>query len=62
MIFRPEFFDIFGLITFTYLTMLSLYMLFKKKMPPKWSIIIVLIIGILGLIVDGVLVYNAYLS
>jgi hypothetical protein len=56
---NPEFFDIFGLISFTFIIWFSIKMLCKKK-PEKWAIIILLIIGILGLIVDGFIVYGYY--
>ena len=52
----PEFYDIFGLPVFLFITILSIWMLWKKEIPDKKYLIILLIIGILGLIVDGLMV------
>lgn len=60
-IIRPEFFDIFGIFAFSFLIVLSLWGL-KTKMPvPQWALAILFIIGILGLIVDGTIVFIMYL-
>lgn len=59
-IFKAEFFDIFGLVTFLFIFFVGIYSLF---FPPKvWMSILLIIIGILGLIVDGVIVYLTYLK
>ena len=59
---KPETYDIFGLLTFAFITALSIWSL-KTKMPlPLWANIILLIIGILGLIVDGFIVFKKFLS
>ena len=59
---KPETYDILGLITFTFITILSIWSL-KTKMPmPLWANITLLVIGILGLIIDGSIVYKKFLS
>ena len=62
MMFEPEFFDIFGLIAFVFITVLSSWMLFKKKLPSKLFMRFLLIIGILGIIIDGAIVFVNYLK
>ncbi len=61
-IIRPEFFDVFGVFVFAFFIALSLYGMKTKKALPKWTLIVLLTIGILGLIVDGVIVYITYLK
>lgn len=58
---RPEFFDIFGLIVFTFLFIVGILMLKSKKKLPDWVGFIILLIGISGLIVDGAIVIKTYL-
>ena len=57
MIIRPEFFDIFGVLTFTILLIIGL----KIRVNQKKASTILIIIGILGLIVDGTIVIKTYL-
>jgi len=57
---RPEFFDIFGIGVFSFITILTIWALRTKKPAPKWALVILLIIGICGLIVDGFIVYLTY--
>ena len=59
---KPEFYDIFGIIVFAFITFLASWMLYTKQNPKKWAIIILLIIGVLGLIVDGIIVYINYIK
>ena len=59
--FQAEFFDIFGFLGFIYITGTSLWMLKNKKKLPKPATIILLILGILGLLIDGSIVINKYL-
>tara|TARA_Y100000310_G_C20042831_1_gene516969 strand:- start:204 stop:407 length:204 start_codon:yes stop_codon:yes gene_type:complete len=59
---RPEFFDIFGVIIFSYIIFISLKALKRNKRLAKKELIILLIIGILGLIVDGTIIYKTYLN
>ena len=59
---KPEFYDIFGLGTFTYLTGLGIWMLFLKKKTFKYIGISLIIIGILGVVVDGTIVYQTFIK
>ena len=60
----PEFFDIFGLAVFSYLVFVGIFMLMKRKgyKKDKWFYIAIslIIIGILGLVVDGGNVFNKF--
>lgn len=57
---QAEFFDIFGLTVFGFLLGSGVWMLATKKETPDWVAILVIIIGILGLFVDGYLVIKFY--
>lgn len=54
---NPEFYDIFGIFVFSFIIAISSWMLYTKKKPQKWMIVVLLIIGILGLIVDSAIIY-----
>jgi uncharacterized membrane protein len=56
-----EFFDIFGFVGFLILLFIGLWMLISKKKLPRWPAIILLIIAILGIVIDGYIVFNTYL-
>lgn len=56
---EPQFFDIFGLIGFIYITFLSLVLL-RRIYVKKWMLIVLLLIGITGLLIDGSVVYVYY--
>jgi len=57
---QPEFFDIFGLGVFAFLTVVGYLMFSGKKNLPDWVGFIIFIIGILGLIVDGFIVFKTF--
>jgi len=57
---EPQFFDIFGAIGFVYIVVLSLFALSGKSLP-KITLVILLLIGLAGFIVDVFVVYNFYL-
>jgi multidrug transporter EmrE-like cation transporter len=57
----PEFFDIFGLMGFAYIIAFSLFAFTKQRAFPKWMLVILLLVGVMGLIVDGVIVYTSYI-
>ena len=57
---NAEFLDIFGFLGFIYIIIISILILKNKKVP-KWTAIILLIIGILGLTIDGLIIINTYL-
>jgi len=59
---RPEFFDIFGLLVFSFITILSIWSLRTERVVPVWATVILLLIGISGLIVDGAIVYITYIQ
>ena len=58
---EPQFFDIFGLIVFIYITLFS-WLLLRRIYVKKWMIIILFLIGVTGLLVDGSVVYVYYLK
>jgi len=61
MIFKkPEFYDIFGLATFSFITAASLWSLKTGNSFPVWILFVLLFIGIAGLIVDGTIVYKTF--
>ncbi|KKU19141.1 MAG: hypothetical protein UX77_C0005G0008 [Parcubacteria group bacterium GW2011_GWA1_47_11] len=47
----PEFFDIFGVLTFIYIIFFS-HTLLKGKRLPKGFVILLLVIGLIGFFVD----------
>ncbi len=57
--FKPEFFDIFGAIGFIYIIIFSYRVLLGKNVP-KWATVALLLIGIIGLLVDSIIVYTFY--
>jgi hypothetical protein len=57
---RPEFFDIFGLMVFSFLLIISIWMLRTKKRLPEWVGFVILLISITGLIIDGFIVIKTY--
>jgi len=54
---NAEFMDIFGFIGFLFITLFSIYILNENKLPKRVFQIILLLIGVLGLIIDGFIVY-----
>jgi energy-converting hydrogenase Eha subunit C len=61
-IIKPEFFDIFGIFVFTFLIYVSIASLIKKEPLSKRISIILLLIGLVGIFVDGIIVYITYLK
>ena len=67
---KPQFFDIFGVVGFIYIVYFSVRGLFGKKILwglfgkkiPNWTLIILLLIGLIGLIIDSWVVYTFYLK
>lgn len=62
MKFTAEFFDIFGLGVFAFITAISIWALKTGNAVPRWALVILLGIGIAGLLVDGVIVYKTYVK
>ncbi|MBU1136501.1 MAG: hypothetical protein ABIG37_02625 [Nanoarchaeota archaeon] len=58
-IFKPEFFGIFG---FILIVLISILIISSAEKLSNWTGYILLIIGIIGLIVDGTIVFNVYLK
>lgn len=61
-IFQPEFFDIFGVVFFSFIVVVSLWALKTRKRFSKQILILLLIFGILGAIIDSTIVYLFYLK
>lgn len=62
LIFFPaEFFDIFGITVWVFFLGLGGYMLLTDKKTPDWIAWIIIIIGVLGLIVDGYIVLKTFI-
>lgn len=57
---NPEFFDIFGVLAFIFITIYAIEALKTKKSLPKWANISLLIIGIIGLIIDFLIVKSNF--
>jgi hypothetical protein len=57
---KAEFFDIFGIIFFIYLSILGIVSFFKNIY--YWWSFSIFLIGIMGLIVDSVMVYRGYIK
>ena len=58
---RPEFFDIFGILTFSIILYLGARGLFWGEQISHWGLWFLFLVGIAGLIVDGTIVYRTYL-
>lgn len=59
---RPEFFDIFGVFVWIFFIGISSYALRTGEPVSRWALILSLSIGILGLIIDGSIVYRTYIK
>lgn len=57
---QPEFFDIFGIFVFAFIAILSIWAIKTKNPIPKRALVILLIIGIVGFLIDSFIVYTAY--
>jgi hypothetical protein len=58
---KPQHFDILGVIAFVYVTGYAVLTLLNVELP-IWSIILLLITGVLGLIVDLGIVYKYFIN
>lgn len=58
--FPPYFFDIFGFITFSFLAYLGYLIKMGRKIPKVLGFIL-LLIAVLGILVDGSIVFKSYL-
>jgi len=59
---KPESFDLFGLATFTFILAVGIWALLSKKRLPQWVAIMLMIIGVLGLVVDGTIVFTSFIA
>jgi len=59
--FKPDFFDIFGIGVFSFITVVAAWALNTGRPLPRLLLTIILVIGIVGLIVDSTIVYFLYL-
>jgi len=48
-----EFFDIFGVLIFSGLTLIGLWELYSEKQMPDWIAFALIVVGLFGLVVDG---------
>ena len=58
----PAFFDIFGLITFSFISIVSVKSLVSGEPVSRIALFILLMIGIAGLIVDGRIVWRRFIK
>jgi hypothetical protein len=61
MMIDPAFFDIFGVLAFIYIVIFATRGL-RGRTYPTWSVVLLIIIGLAGLLVDSVVVYARYLQ
>jgi len=63
--FEAEFFDIFGIFAFIMILIIGVLIKFKRRKLPNnvfdWIAIILIVIGVLGLVVDLIMVWRSYL-
>lgn len=59
---KPETFDLLGVLTFPFILVVAIWMLNTNQAPPLWLKIIFLIIGVLGTIIDGTIVYIEFIK
>lgn len=57
----PEFFDIFGFLSFLYLFIVGVWMFRQKRKVPNWIRFPILVIGLLGSVVDGYIVVQTFI-
>lgn len=59
---KPEFFDIFGVAVFGFIITISYQALNNGHLISRWALVALLVVGILGLIVDGTIVFMTYIK
>jgi uncharacterized membrane protein len=62
MLKKPGFFDIFGIFVFLYIIVISILTLNSNIKLPSWTAYILLIIGILGFLIDSIMVFIKYIK
>jgi uncharacterized BrkB/YihY/UPF0761 family membrane protein len=58
---KPQYFDILGIIAFPYITVFALYFLTHGGQVPIWSVVVLAVIGIVGFLVDSMIVLYYFL-
>lgn len=58
---EPQFFDIFGFCGFIFLILFAVYALIGKKIP-KIIYWLIFLISLIGVFVDGLIIYTFYLK
>lgn len=59
---RAEFFDIFGIFVWIFFIGISGRALYTGTAIPYWAVAALLIMSILGILVDGIIVYRTYIK
>jgi len=57
---RAEFFDIFGVVIFTTITLLSGWAIVTGLQIPNWGLVFLFFTGLFGILIDGANVNRAY--
>lgn len=58
---KPQHFDILGSLAFAYVTAFALYALTHGGDVPLWSVVLLTVIGVGGLIVDVAIVFHYFI-
>lgn len=58
---RPQHFDILGSLAFAYITIFAINTL-RGVVMPKWSVAVLVIVGIIGFIVDITIVFIYFIK
>ncbi|MDP3727014.1 MAG: hypothetical protein Q8R35_00030 [bacterium] len=58
---QPAAFDILGIGVFAFITVAATWSLKMHRPLPRWILLLLLVIGILGFLIDGTIVYVTYL-
>jgi len=59
---KPQHFDILGSLAFLYITSFAAYALMSGGIVPQWSLILLLLVGAGGLVVDLVIVFLYFIK
>jgi len=58
----PEFFDIFGLIAFSIIFFIGIFMFLNQGVLPIWISYFLIFLGFLGIFVDGLIVRKIFIN
>lgn len=59
---RPEHFDVLGILSFSFITGFALWAYLTEVPVPEWTLALLAFIGIIGLLIDGAIVYKYLLK